>query len=225
MFTTFFADIADNRRPQGRRYELDKILLLSVIAILCNAKSYRDISRFIKVRFDDIKREFGLKWHSPPAYTTVRNIIQSVCQQELEAAFRAFTQSLTHYRSDAGKPYHIGIDGKVLRQSFDRFEDKKAAQILSFFDGEQYLILGHVLIDDKSNEIPAFQLLLQNLEIPCALFSADAIHCQKKLLRKPMLRVMPYSYSSKTTKARCSKMCNVYPKRKRHAMFMSRKPS
>lgn len=32
MLTTFFADIADFRRPQERRYKLRNILTLSVIA-------------------------------------------------------------------------------------------------------------------------------------------------------------------------------------------------
>ena len=194
LLTTFFADIADFRRPQGRRYELDKILLLSVIAILCNAKSYRDISRFIGKKFDEIKRELGLRWKQPPAYTTIRNIIQGISTEEMESAFRAFTQSLTHYipEPDTGTFYHISVDGKTLRQSFDHFEDRKAIQNLMFFDADQQLILGHQLIKDKSNEIPAFQALLEKLEIPRAVFSADAIHCQKKLLSRRLNRVTAY---------------------------------
>lgn len=193
MLTTFFADIVDFRRPQGRRYELDKILLLSVIAILCNAKSYRDISRFIKTKFGTLQRELSLKWKSPPAYTTIRNIIQGVDRDEMEAAFRAFTQSMTRYGLDDRKALiHIAVDGKVLRHSFDNFEDKSAMQKLSFFDAEQSLILGHIAIGDKSNEIPALQTLLSTLEIPGAVFTADALHLQKKLLsrQQPNMRCL-----------------------------------
>jgi len=129
MLTTFFTDTKDFRRPQGRKYELDKILLLSVIAILCNAKSYRDINRFIKGKFEELKREFSLKWKNPPAYTTIRNIIQGVDKHEIEAAFRAFMQSQTRYGFD-NTPVHIAIDGKTLCHSFDHFEDRKALQKL-----------------------------------------------------------------------------------------------
>lgn len=194
MLTTFFADVADFRRPQGRRYELEKILLLSVIALLCNAKSYRDISRFIKTKFETINRELCLGWKKPPAYTTIRNIIQGIATQELEAGFRAFTQSMTHYGYDGKSLIHLAVDGKTLRQSFDNFEDKKTLQKLMFFDTEQSLILGHIAIEEKTNEIPAFQSLLCELEIPGALFTADALHLQKKLLSNPEIS-MDCSYN------------------------------
>ena len=207
MFTTFFMDVKDIRRPQGRMYELDKILLLSVIAILCNAKSYRDISRFIKGKFEELKREFSLQWKKPPAYTTIRNIIQGADSQEIEAAFRAFTQSQTRYGFE-NTPVHIAIDGKALRHSFDHFEDRKALQKLMFFDAGNHLILGHIAIEEKSNEIPAFQALLAELEIPNALFSADAIHFQKKLLiRQPI--TIDYSFNSKIISKHSWKMCNA----------------
>lgn len=188
MLTTFFADIKDFRRPQGQKYELDKLLLLSVIAILCNAKSYRDISRFITGKFADIKQELSLSWKKAPAYTTIRNIIKGIDAAELEAAFRGFMQSQTKYGFN-DKVVHIAVDGKVLRHSFDNFEDKKALQKLMFFDADDYLILGHIAINEKSNEIPAFQSLLTQLEIPNTLFTADALHCQKKHLSKPPIHM------------------------------------
>lgn len=45
------------------------------------------------------------------------------------------------------------------------------------------LILAHVQIEEKTNEIPAFQQLLQEMEIENCMYSADAMHCQKKLLK------------------------------------------
>jgi hypothetical protein len=155
------------------------------MALLCNAKSYRDISRFIRIKFESIKAELLLKWEKPPAYTTIRNIIRGIDAEELESAFRAFTQSMTHYGLQPREGLlHIAVDGKTLRQSFDNFEDKKALQNLMFFDTEQSLILGHIAIEEKTNEIPAFQSLLSNLEIEGVVFSADALHCQKKLLSR-----------------------------------------
>lgn len=210
MLTTFFTDIKDFRRLQGQRYELDKILLLSVIAILCNAKSYRDISRFIKTKFDSLKQELSLDWKRAPAYTTIRNIIQGTDPDEVEAAFRAFTQSMTRYGLDDSKTLvHIAVDGKVLRHSFDNFEDKSAMQKLSFFDAEQSLILGHIAVEDKSNEIPAFQALLSTLEIPSVIFSADALHLQKKLLRRQQQMSTHYLYNLRTINPPYWKMCNA----------------
>jgi predicted transposase YbfD/YdcC len=50
------------------------------------------------------------------------------------------------------------------------------------------LILAHVDIDEKSNEIPAAQRLLGELHAAHGIITLDALHCQKKpskLPRKP----------------------------------------
>jgi hypothetical protein len=76
----------------------------------------------------------------------------------------------------------IAVDGKVLRGSFDSFEDKKAIQVLSFFDTLNGLILAHEIIDEKTNEIPVFQRLIKELGLGDVVYTLDALHCQKKLL-------------------------------------------
>jgi len=178
MIITFLDDIRDHRRSQGQRYELKFVLLFSIMAILSNAKSYRDISRFINKHLERLKKDFGLEWKKPPAYTTVRNIINGVGQQELEAGFRAYTQSL----SETDKDNYIGVavDGKVLRGSYDHFQDKKAIQVLSFFDTQSELILAHEKVDVKTNEIPVAQALIPKLGLENVVYTLDALHCQKK---------------------------------------------
>jgi len=148
------------------------------MAILSNAKSYRDIARFMKKHFKNLQKDFRLKWKRAPAYTTVRNIIQGIDKQELESCFRAYSQSLSG--TDKDNFVGVAIDGKVLRGSYDHFQDKKAIQVLSFFDTEQQLILAHEVIDAKTNEIPVAQALIPQLELEGVVYTLDALHCQKK---------------------------------------------
>lgn len=178
MIITFLDDIKDHRRSQGQRYELRFILLFSIMAILSNAKSYRDIARFICKHHERLKKDFGLGWKRPPAYTTVRNIINGVGQQELEAGFRAYAQSLSKTEKDSY--VGIAVDGKVLRGSYDHFQNKKAIQVLSFFDTQSELILAHEKIDVKTNEIPVAQALIPKLGLENVVYTLDALHCQKK---------------------------------------------
>lgn len=181
MILTFLDDLADHRRAQVRRYELKFIILFSIMAILSNAKSYRQIASFIKTHYKTLKEEFELKWKKYRAYTTVRNIIQGVDPKKIEACFRASTQSLLEM-DIANTEIGVAVDGKVLRGSFDNFEDKKAIQVLSFFDTRQGLILAHEKIDEKTNEIPVFQRLIKELGLENVVYTLDALHCQKKLL-------------------------------------------
>jgi predicted transposase YbfD/YdcC len=179
MIITFLDDLKDHRRSQGQRYELRFIVLFSIMAILSNAKSYGDIARFIEKHFRNLQKDFGLKWNKNPAYTTVRNIIQGIDKQELESCFRAYAQSLLAGTGN-GNPVGVAVDGKVLRGSYDHFQDKKALQVLSFFDTQSELILAHETIDVKTNEIPVAQALIPQLGLEGVVYTLDALHCQKK---------------------------------------------
>jgi predicted transposase YbfD/YdcC len=80
-----------------------------------------------------------------------------------------------------GKAYnHIAADGKTLCGSSDEANGKRAVQSFSFFNVAYGLILGQVEIAEKTNEIPVFQQLLKELEIPNSIFTADALHLQKR---------------------------------------------
>src|SRR5271166_5458971 len=78
-----------------------------------------------------------------------------------------------------------GRSGATLRRSFDNFRDRKAAQLLHAFDTGAGLILAHIDIEEKSNEIPAAQRLLDELDIAHCVVTLDALHCQKKPSRPP----------------------------------------
>ena len=205
MLTTFLMDIKDFRRAQAQKYKLHDVLLFSILALLCNAKSYRDIHRFMLVHFAELKNDFSLLWNKPPAYTTIRNIIKGTDPLELEAAFRAYTQSLVNYYAKQPGLIQIAVDGKTLCKSFDHFNDKKALQKLMFFDVNEKLILGHIAIEEKTNEIPAVQSLLEKLELTKVVYTMDALHCQKKLLTLPVRKKYCW-FSSKTIKSTCCKM-------------------
>jgi hypothetical protein len=171
--------IKDHRRKQGQRYGLGHILLFSVFAILSGAKSYREIHAFIKERYrNTLKDKFKLSWKRLPAYTTIRNIIQGVSSESLEECFREYGSELA---GSAGGKRFMSFDGKVLRGSFDNFQDRKAIQILSVFLSDDDIILAHEEIPDKTNEIPTAQELIVNLGMENCVFTFDALHCQKKL--------------------------------------------
>lgn len=179
MLESFLFKVKDHRRKQGRRYELGHILLFSILAILSGADSYRKIQRFIVAHYEPLDDLFELDWKRKPAYTAIRDIIQGTSGAELEACFRDYSQGLAE--SD-GEKQVIGCDGKVLRGSFDHFNDQKAIQILSVFVSDSRLILAHEEIASKTNEIPTAQRLMAELGLSGYIFTFDALHCQKKTL-------------------------------------------
>jgi hypothetical protein len=78
----------------------------------------------------------------------------------------------------------IALGGKTLRGSFDNSNDRVAAQVLSAFATDTSLVLAHVDISEKSNEIPEAQTLLAELGVPDGtIVTLDALHCQKNISR------------------------------------------
>nr|VFK30534.1 MAG: hypothetical protein BECKLPF1236A_GA0070988_108231 [Candidatus Kentron sp. LPFa] len=104
-----------------------------------------------RVRLNEL---FSLKWKRVPAHTTVRSILQGVNANELEEAFRGYSKALLETKPTSDALTAVAIDGKTLRGSFDHFNDQKAAQILSAFCHNEKLILAHLPISSKTNEIP-----------------------------------------------------------------------
>lgn len=178
MLLSIFSEVPDQRRTQGRLYELQFILLFSVLAILSGADSYRKIELFMKENFIILKEEFNLKWRKPPAYTGIRKIILGVDSRELEKAFRKYAKLLSNL--DPEKYAFISMDGKALRGSFDNLNDQRMVQIFSAFLTDQNIILAHEKISEKTNEIPMAQKLVKELGIDKCVFTSDALHCQKK---------------------------------------------
>lgn len=179
MLLQILQTIVDRRRAQARQYDLAHILLFSILAIASGADSYRRIADFINEHFAELKQYFNLDWKNPPAYTTIRNIIQGLNSVELEKAFRKYPRKLANFLEKKYKC--VGLDGKTLKGSFDNFEDKKAIQIFSAFLHKEKIILAHEEIEDaKTNEIPMAQKLINALGLTGCIFTGDAMHCQKK---------------------------------------------
>ena len=74
----------------------------------------------------------------------------------------------------------MALDGKTLKRSFDHLNDRAAAHVLSAFACEPALILAHQEVRDTPDEIPAVQALIETLGLRGVLFTADALHGQKK---------------------------------------------
>jgi len=184
-------DVPDPRRAQGQLYKLPHVLLFSILAIVTGCNSYRGIVTFIDVHRHRLNAACGLKWRRAPAHTAIRYILQGLDPAAVEAVFRRHAALLQAPRAIPGQG-SIALDGKTLRGSFDSFRDRAAAQLLSAFATDTALVLAHVDIAEKSNEILAAQALLAELGIAAgAIITLDALHCQKNISRSPRRPTSP----------------------------------
>lgn len=170
---TYFADVNDPRRDQGKRHLLSDMLPLTICAVLSGANTWVEIEEY-----GESKREwletFLILAHGIPSHDTLSDVFARLNPAELEAGFQRWVSNIATTITDAA----IHIDGKVLRGSGDALSGKKPLHLVSAWVSEVNLILGQVKTDDKSNEITAIPELLKLLVLEGALVTIDAMGTQ-----------------------------------------------
>lgn len=182
MLLDYLNKLTDKRRGQGKRYPLGYIILFSLLAIMSGADGYTQIARFIDVHLEKLEAIFGIFWVKSPHQDTVRNVLLSIDPKELDNVIDEYNKAIVKPNKDKHSNI-IALDGKTLRHSFDNMKDKKSLHMLEAFSSGSNLIVGHLETDVKSNEIPATQKFIKESGFEGCIFTMDALHCQKKLLR------------------------------------------
>jgi hypothetical protein len=173
--------IPDRRRAEGKRFDLATVLLYTILGMVAGANSYRQMHEFIRVHRQRLNEAFGLALRYAPSYTGLRDILQGVDPKALEAAFRAHASAITSTARPREGLVAVAVDGKTLRGSFDAFADKKAAHMLSALRQADQIVLGHIMVGEKSNEIPTAPELIEALGVKGCVFTLDAEHAQKNV--------------------------------------------
>ena len=194
--------IPDPRRRQGRRYPLAHLLLFSVLAVLAGATSHRGILVFIAVHRERLNAAFGTTLRRAPAVNTLRALFQALDPVALEAAFRQHARELSE-AAPTPEARVIARDGKTLKRSFDHLNDRAAAHVLSAFACEAALILAHQGVRGAPEEVPAAQALIEALGVRGVLFTADALHGQKKPSRARHAPATPFWPGARPTSRAC----------------------
>ena len=181
LLPTFLAAIPDHRRPQGRLYGLEHLLLFSILAILSDATSYRKIQRFIDARLPQLNALCGLRWKRAPAHTAIRHARQGVGPAAVGVAFRGHAAVPDGPREGLAG---TAPGGKTPRGSFGRFRDQRALQTSSALTAGRPPVPGQVSVGaaGKPHEIPAARQPVNELGQPGRPFTPDAPRCRKKRL-------------------------------------------
>ena len=98
----------------------------------------------------------------------------------------------------------VALDGKTLRGSFDHLTDRKAVHVLSAFASDAALILAHQELAGAPDEVAAVPRLMAELGVTGVLFTAEALHCQRRGSRRPPRPAMLCWSASRITSLPCT---------------------
>ena len=171
MLIDMLKEIEDPRSYHGNDYQLWQILLVSILSILSNGKTYHDSRTFLDVNYSKLNEIFKVNWRQLPDESAIRKIIVRVPPEEIERAFRTHAKDCTLKNTN-----HICFDGKSLNGSFSHTKDTRAARVFSAFCAHNQIVLAHLPMPaDKDHDIPAFQKFLMSLTLKDVVVTAYAV--------------------------------------------------
>ena len=186
---SFFKEITDPRREQGRRHRLEIVLSMAAAATLCGMCGYKAISDWIKDLSPLSCQRFGCRVRNKkpiiPSESTIRNVLMRVDPEELDL-------SLQRWNEEYGSvDESLAIDGKTMCNAID--ESGRQIHIMSAVGHQsgQWLHkkkVGTLPVagsdkEKQTNEIKIAIPLLNGLNIQGKTITADALLTQRKFAR------------------------------------------
>jgi predicted transposase YbfD/YdcC len=175
------AQIPDPRDARGCRYPLGVLLSVLVVAVMCRARSWAAVARWVKTASPDTLTLLGLIDARTPAATTFGRACDRLDTDALDDAIGRWLAGLEDAPDapvDPAAPIAgIAVDGKTLRGAKDISNNQP--HLVAALDHEAALILAQRQVEAKTNEITVFASLLDLLNIGGKAITADALHTQR----------------------------------------------
>ena len=179
------AAVPDPRDRRGVRYRLSSLLAVAVCAVLAGAATFAAIADWAADLDPALRLRLGFTG-AIPAGSTVWRFLVRLDDQVLQAVLTGWLRARSsHTPAPAGSPRPrrvvIAVDAKVVRGA--RRPDGRQVHLLSAYDTATGVVLAQVTIAAKTNEIPAFTPLLDQVKnilgsLNGVIVVADALHAQ-----------------------------------------------
>ena len=171
--------LKDKRRGQAQQHKIDVVLMITIMATMSGYQGYRAIGDFAKRYKKEIVKYLELEKARVPAYATVRRVVQEIDHKKFN---HIFTEWMKHYMKKSNSQW-IAVDGKAIKGTKQKEEDKKLAHLVSFFASDSKEILIAKKTATKSNEIALVQEMMEEFPLKDMVITLDALHCQTKTLK------------------------------------------
>ena len=139
MLEKHLTGLRDPRRAQGQRYKLKDLLLVSILAILSGAESYRDIARFMKLRLNTLNHWLGISWKGSPSKSLLGYVMGKLAPESVENVFREYSAELAKTNKLLKNSY--AIDGNALpKKTFEAVKAAKGELIVQLKENQKELL-------------------------------------------------------------------------------------
>ncbi len=172
----YFVNLTDPRIERTKEHLLIDIIAIGILAVISGADGWIGIETYGKSKYEWLKEFLELP-NGIPSHDTFSRVFARINPEDFQKCFRDWINSITEKLGIEV----IAIDGKTLKQSYDRNQSQKALHIVSAWSTSHQLVLGQQKTNKKSNEITAIPALIEMLSLEGSIITIDAMGCQKEI--------------------------------------------
>lgn len=174
-----FENVTDPRLNRGGNYPLIEMIFVALCGAICDCNSWVDVASFGKCKLGWFRKFLPFE-EGIPSHDTFTELFARLDTLEFYAALESWAMDV----AQSLKGETVAFDGKTLRGSFDKASNKSALHSVSAWACGLKMCIALKSVEDKSNEIPAVQQLIDVLDLAGAVVTADAMHCQRETAEK-----------------------------------------
>ena len=174
------AAVPDPRRRRGIRHPFIPLLSAAVCAMLCGARSFAAITEWVADLSGPARASLALT-EVTPAGTTLWRLLVAIDVTALQAAVGSWLRTRLEQRPVRQAPGRrrrrvLALDGKAMRATLHGSDPVHLPAVL---DHATSVVLAQVNVDVKTNEIPCFRTVLDQIgDLGGVVITAGAMHAQ-----------------------------------------------
>jgi predicted transposase YbfD/YdcC len=187
-----FLDVPDCRAPRWVEHPLAAVLALCAGAVVAGMRSFTAVAGWIAdVPADRLAQLYagcGAGPTGPPSKATVWRVVTGVDAGPVDAAIGAWLlaraareqvsdRAAFESESDAVSLTALAVDGKTVRGAKNHQGNR--VHLLAAMTHDRGLVAAQTEVAAKTNEIPMFTTLLEQLDLTGLVITADALHTQR----------------------------------------------
>lgn len=173
----YFELVEDTRSQAHITYKLSDILFMLVSGMLSSCTDLEMIIEFAEEKIEFLKKYTEME--TVPCLSTLSNILNVINPSHLELCLYGIFNNILQVKMKI-EDKQICIDGKTICSTATMKEHERPMHIITALLADEYVSLGQISVESKSNEIPAVRELIELLNIKGAVLTLDAMHCQKE---------------------------------------------
>ena len=173
----YFEGVETTREYDGYLCSIAEAISIVVLGSICGLRNVNQIHQWAESEkvSEFLKEEFGIKYI--PCYYWLLSLLKIVKPESLNKSLIKWAASML---PEERKGLTIALDGKTVRSTGKMEEYESPLHIISAQLCELGITFASKSVEGKSNEIPAVQQLISELDIQNCMVVADALNCQRE---------------------------------------------